>query len=157
MQSRTIRSWTCPLPSFRMKFRKCSCRPQERVSERIVARTVDFPLPQIPRQMVKVVKIIPQERVSERVVDLAVLQTCECRPCPPSCTAPAECFAEILGVLQSTVVELVLRPPWYRQNPSFDSTEWSLSVLHAAQTSVLLSVRGQATVHPGRLDVPGLL
>ena len=32
-----------------------------------------------------------QERVSERVVeqivDLAVPQTCECRPCPPSCTA----------------------------------------------------------------------
>ena len=70
--------------------------PQERLSERIVARLVDFPLPQIQRQMVKVVKIIPQERVSERVVeqivDLAVPQICECRPCPPSCTALPKVF-----------------------------------------------------------------
>ena len=41
-------------------------------------------------------------------------------------------------MLSSTVVELVLHPPWYRQNASFDSIKWSLSVLHAAQTSVLL-------------------
>ena len=70
--------------------------PQERLSERIVARIVDFPLPEIERQMVKVVKIIPQERVSERVVeqivDLAVPQICECRPCPPSCTALPKVF-----------------------------------------------------------------
>ena len=36
---------------------------QDCISERIVARIVDFPLPQIQRQMVKVVKITPQERV----------------------------------------------------------------------------------------------
>ena len=32
-------------------------------------------------------------------------------------------------MLSSTVVELVLCPPWYRQNESFDSIGWSLSVL----------------------------
>ena len=47
---------------------------------------------------------------------------------------------QVHGVLSSTVVELVLRQPWYRQNASFDSIDWSLSVLHAAQTSVLLSM-----------------
>ena len=70
--------------------------PQERISERIVTRIVDFLLPQSQRHMVKVVKIIPQQRVSERVVeqivDLAVPQTCECRPCPPSCTALPRVF-----------------------------------------------------------------
>ena len=68
----------------------------KRISERIVARIVDFPLPQIQRQMVKFVKIIPQERVSERfveqIVDQAVLQICECRPCPPSSTALPRVF-----------------------------------------------------------------
>ena len=68
----------------------------ERISERIVARIVDFSLPQIERQMVKVVKIIPQERVSEpfvdQIVDQAVSQICECRPCPPSNTALPRVF-----------------------------------------------------------------
>ena len=59
-------------------------------------RIVDILLPQIQRQMVKVVKIIPQERVSERfveqIVDQAVPQICECRPCPPSSTAMPRVF-----------------------------------------------------------------
>ena len=55
-----------------------------------------FPLPQIQRQMVKVVKIIPQELVLERFVEQivvqAVLQICECRPWPPSSTALLRVF-----------------------------------------------------------------
>ena len=59
--------------------------------ERIVARIVDFPLPQM-----KVVKIIPQERVLERFVEQIVVQAVpqifECRPCPPSSTALPRVF-----------------------------------------------------------------
>ena len=90
--------------------------PQECISERIVARIVDFPLPQIQRQMVKVVKIIPPERVLERfveqIVDQAGPQTCECRPCTAVEHRPAESvLLKFHGVLSSTVIELVLRPP----------------------------------------------
>ena len=98
------------------------------------------------------------ERVVEQIVDLAVPPDLRVHSLPTVVHRPAESvLLRFMGVLSSTVVESVLRPPWYRQNASFDSIGWSLPVLHAAQTSVSLSMREQSTVHPGCLDVPGLL
>ena len=106
VRSRTVRSWTCPLPRFKSVFRSGS---SDRSS-----------IWQCPRLA---------------SAGLAHRRAPPCR----------ECFAEVHGVVSSTVVDLVLLPPWCRQNPSFDSIGWSLSVLHAAQTSVLLSMREQST------------
>ena len=46
--------------------------PPERISERIVGRVVDVPVPQITKEIVEVIQLIPPERISERIIQQVV-------------------------------------------------------------------------------------
>ena len=129
----SVSSWTSPFPSF---SNAQSSRLLTGARAESYDQIVDVPTPQIQERSSDRSSILQCPRLAS--VGLAYRHAPPCR----------ECFAEVHGVVSSTVVDLVLLPPWYRQ---------SLSVLHAAQTSVLLSLRDQSTVHPRRLHVPGLL
>ena len=76
---------TSPFPSFRSGFSSAqSSRLLTGTRAESYDQIVDVPTPQIQERV--------SELVVEQIVDLAVPQTCECRPWPPSCTALPRVF-----------------------------------------------------------------
>ena len=111
VRSRTVRSWTCPLPRFKCVFRSGS---SDRSS-----------IWQCPR--------------------LASAGLAH-RRAPPF----RECFAEVHGVVSSTVVDWVLLPHWYRQNAVPVHSPGS----HRADVSICGPWANTTSQHRRRFSVP---